>query len=109
MRDSMREIVIRLRLPQRPRARWLLGAIAFTIGVGAIVYAAVPNVFSTGEPLSAAKLNANFTSLDTRATGLENRATALEAPNSTRVYRSTNQGFPHASAGPMVFNTERFD
>lgn len=66
-----RELVIRLRLPRWLRRRWSLAGAVAVVGFGAIVYAAVPNVFSSGEPLSSAKINANFDSLDGRVTATE--------------------------------------
>jgi hypothetical protein len=58
-----REIVIRLRLPASPRWRWPLGAGAAVVLVGAVVYAAVPNVFKPGDSLSYQKMNDNFNAL----------------------------------------------
>jgi hypothetical protein len=66
-----REIVIRLQLPRWPRKRWLVGGLAACLCVGAIAYATVPNTFNIGDPLSSAKVNANFTSLDGRVSTLE--------------------------------------
>jgi hypothetical protein len=66
-----RELVIRLRLPRTPRARWTLAAIAAVLCGGAIVYATVPNSFKPGDPLSSTAVNANFTNLDGRVTTLE--------------------------------------
>jgi microcystin-dependent protein len=48
-----------------------LAAIAVT-GAGAIVYAAVPHSFQTGETLTADNLNGNFNALDARLAALEN-------------------------------------
>jgi hypothetical protein len=58
-----REIIIRLKLPQRLRRRWLLAIGATILGGAAIVYAAVPNSFTAGDSLSAQKLNDNFNAL----------------------------------------------
>jgi hypothetical protein len=74
MKMREREVTIHLRLPGSPRKRWLLGGIVASVGLGAIAYATVPNVFNAGDPLSATKVNANFTSLDTRVTKLEQPA-----------------------------------
>ena len=65
------EIVIQLRLPAAPHRRWLLALCALLLAAGAIAYANVPNVFNQGDPLSASKMNANFTHLDARLTALE--------------------------------------
>jgi hypothetical protein len=46
-------------------------AVVATVGLGAVAYAAIPNVFSTGDLLSSSKLNANFSNLDSRLTNLE--------------------------------------
>jgi hypothetical protein len=57
-------INLKLRLP---RARWVaIGAVAALITVA---YAAVPQTFSAGEPLSASALNENFAALDQRGGG----------------------------------------
>jgi hypothetical protein len=67
-----RELVFRIRLPQLGK-RWFLATVALIVGSGAIVYATVPNVFNAGDPLSAAKVNANFNGIDTRVTSIENK------------------------------------
>ena len=38
---------------------------------GAVVYATVPNIFGSGDPLSSTKVNADFSSLDTRVSTIE--------------------------------------
>jgi hypothetical protein len=60
------EIVIRLRLPQTPRKRWLLGGIAALVCASTLVYATVPNIFHSGDPVSSKYVNDNFANLDTR-------------------------------------------
>ena len=65
-----RELVFRIRVPQVGK-RWFLATVALIVGSGAIVYATVPNVFSAGDPLSAAKVNANFSGIDTRVASIE--------------------------------------
>jgi hypothetical protein len=63
----MREFVIRIRLPERPRKRWLIGGAALVLGLGAIAYAALPYSFNAGDALSAAKVSGNFADLDSRS------------------------------------------
>jgi hypothetical protein len=46
---------------------------AILLGVGGIAYASLPHTFTSGEVLTAANLNNNFQSLDTRLTALEAR------------------------------------
>src|SRR5262245_66478265 len=65
----MREIVIRL--PVSPRKRWLAAGIAAIVATSALVYATVPNQFAPADTLSASKMNANFTALDTRVGAIE--------------------------------------
>ena len=64
----MREIVIRIRVPRA--GLWTV--VAALLFFGAIAYAAVPNMFNSGDPLSSAKVNANFSNLDGRVATLEN-------------------------------------
>ena len=77
---SKREIVIRLQLPQKPRTRWLIAGATAILCASAIVYATVPNIFSAGDPLSASKVNANFSSLDSRVTTVENKPAGGKNP-----------------------------
>jgi hypothetical protein len=65
--------VLDLEIPRRTkRVAVLLSApLAVLIGLGAIAYATVPNVFMSGEPLSSAQMNANFGNLDGRLTAVE--------------------------------------
>ena len=90
----MRELVIRLTVP-RTLSRRLAALIGVSIVcLGAIVFATVPNVFASGDPLSSSKMNQNFASLDsavamlntqvggmgTQLTNLGTRIAALEGP-----------------------------
>jgi hypothetical protein len=50
---------------------WAALACAIVAGGGAIVWAAVPHTFNTGDTLQAADLNGNFAGLDTRVSALE--------------------------------------
>lgn len=68
---SEREIIIRIKFPQRPRTRWLAGIAAGVLVVAVVTYASVPNTFSPGDSLSASKMNENFAALDARLTALE--------------------------------------
>ncbi len=53
---------------------WAALALAAVVGVGALVRAAVPHTFATGDTLAAADLNGNFTALDQRLAALEAKA-----------------------------------
>jgi hypothetical protein len=83
-----REFVFRLRLPKTPRARWMGLAAVSVLAVAAVAYAAVPNVFNAGEPLSAAKLNQNFSGLDDRLSAVERGGNycGMTAPVQTRLH-----------------------
>lgn len=64
-----KEIVIRLKLPsvtKRQRSLAVVGALV--LGGTAVLYAAVPSSFNPGDPLSSAKLNDNFGSLQSQIT-----------------------------------------
>jgi microcystin-dependent protein len=65
------EIIIRFKLPRSSRTRWVLSSIAGLLIIGSVAYAAAPNTFSPGDPLSSSKLNANFSALDGRIAALE--------------------------------------
>ncbi|MFT5275161.1 MAG: hypothetical protein ACI9SX_001522 [Pseudoalteromonas tetraodonis] len=56
-------------------------ALVTSMGLGftATTLAAVPNTFSSGSPASAAAVNQNFSSIDTRASALNVRIMALES------------------------------
>ena len=68
---SEREIVVRFRLPESPRQRWLFAIVLVVVCFGAAVYATVPNTFAAGDLLSAQKLNDNFSNLDGRIAAIE--------------------------------------
>jgi len=51
------------------------------IGSAALVMADVPNLFKKGDPLSSTKVNANFSSLDTRLKAVEADGALLKADN----------------------------
>lgn len=62
---------------QPSRVQLIGGAIILTSGL--IAYAAVPNTFTSGTPIIASQVNANFADADTRITTLETEITALKA------------------------------
>jgi hypothetical protein len=70
---KLKVYVIDLEIPARTKRRALLVGIPLGILLGGagIVYATVPNIFAAGDSLSSAKINQNFSSLDTRTTALE--------------------------------------
>jgi hypothetical protein len=68
---STKDVIIHLKLPRSPRRRWAVGIIAALLAAGAAGWAAAPEAFIAGEPLSAAKLNANFAGLSGRLDLLE--------------------------------------
>jgi hypothetical protein len=51
--------------------RWALLALVLVVGAAALVRAAVPHTFVTGDTLTAADLNGNFVALDQRLATLE--------------------------------------
>jgi len=53
---------------------WAALALGAVVGVGALVGAAVPHSFATGDTLAAADLNGNFSALDQRLAALETKA-----------------------------------
>jgi microcystin-dependent protein len=60
------------KLKLRKRAYLVGGATLVTVvGAGALVAASVPHTFATGDTLTAADLNGNFTALDQRLAALE--------------------------------------
>lgn len=78
-----REIVIRIKLPESPRKRWLLGGIVAILGLSAVAYAAFPTppypvpAFSSGSPLSSSMASGYINGLDSRVGSLEAGAKAL--------------------------------
>jgi hypothetical protein len=70
---KLKVYVLDLEIPARTKRRALLVGIPLGILLGGagIVYATVPNIFAAGDSLSSAKINQNFSSLDTRITTLE--------------------------------------
>ena len=68
-------------LPSSRTQRILIG-IASLLIIGSVAYAAAPNMFNPGDPLSSSKLNANFSALDGRIAALE---TAVVVPPGTVV------------------------
>lgn len=50
---------------------WAALSLGAVVGIGALVGAAVPHSFATGDTLAAADLNGNFTALDQRLAALE--------------------------------------
>jgi len=67
---SKRTVTFQLSLPRTP-SRWLLLGAAVVIGAVGAVAVAAPQAFVANEPLSAAKLNANFADLDARVRRFE--------------------------------------
>jgi hypothetical protein len=66
------QVDVDLKVPRWVRNTALvLAPVAVVLATTAIVRAGVPNVFATGDTLSAQKMNDNFTALDGRVTILE--------------------------------------
>jgi hypothetical protein len=65
--------VLDLEIPRKTKriALLLSAPLVVLIGLGAIAYATVPNIFTSGEALSSAQMNANFGNLDGRLTAIE--------------------------------------
>ena len=102
---SEREIVFRIKLPARPRTRWLLGIGGAVLIGGAVAYAAVPNIFSAGDSLSASKLNADLSNLDSRLAALETRSVSAHYHSATHTFPAGATG----SEGDTVFTTRDWD
>jgi hypothetical protein len=73
--------VLDLEIPRRTKRIALLlgGPVALLVGLGAIAYATVPNLFASGDELSSAKMNANFANLDGRLAAVEGLLAAATA------------------------------
>ncbi len=69
MRD--REIVIRFRLPQLPRKRWLVGAGALLLTIAVTAKAYDTTWIASAQPLSSTKLKADLDEIQTRLGVLE--------------------------------------
>jgi hypothetical protein len=67
--------VLDLEVPAHTKRRAIFVGIplAVILGGAALVYAGVPNTFTTGDVLSAQLMNANFSALDSRLTTLETK------------------------------------
>ncbi len=74
-----REIVIKLVVPRWLKSRWAFAIIAMMVGSTALVFAAVPNTFTSGQVVSASAMNDNFASLDGRLTVLEASPKVIKA------------------------------
>jgi hypothetical protein len=58
MRD--REIIIRIKLPETPRRRWLLGVLLAAIGISAAAYAGLPFPLSANAPAKASDVQSDL-------------------------------------------------
>jgi hypothetical protein len=101
---KLKVYVLDLEIPARTKRRALLVGIPLGILLGGagIVYATVPNVFAVGDPLSSAKVNQNFSSLDTRVTALEG---APAAPSYVWSWHSPANNISASSAGQIASMT----
>ena len=91
------------------RAQLIGGAIILTSGL--IAYAAVPNTFTAGSPISASQVNANFSDADTRIIALEGaNADSRLGTLETNPSISGNLSLVNstASAGNIIKNGARF-
>lgn len=75
---TKRTVTFQVTLPRTP-ARWLLVGAAVVIGAVGAVAVAAPQAFVANEPLSAAKLNANFGDLDARLRRFESTSCGKSA------------------------------
>jgi hypothetical protein len=69
--------------PRAKRLMLTIGVPAFILGVATVAYANVPNVFSSGEVLTAAALNANFALHDTEIAALQSSVSPLQGALTT--------------------------
>lgn len=97
-------VVVQLEIPAWAKRRAL--PIALAIGAGSLAYAAPPQTFMSGELLTAAALNANFTEL-------HDRVATLEAPVSARYHIKAAQALPGeafpALGMPLDYDTKDYD
>jgi len=107
---------IDLRFPRWARSPLVYGGIpALLLAAGVIVHAApvsVPNTFSAGDTLSAAKLNANFKALQDAINGHDTRLAAVEQMSAQATASSKPKHIPlqislpssWMSIGQITFN-----
>jgi hypothetical protein len=87
---KLKIVIVDLEIPPRVK-RWgiRIGIPAvLLVGAGAVAVASVPTVWTGGQVLTAAALNANFTALDARITALEAlpaQVTALQAQTAVTI------------------------
>jgi hypothetical protein len=101
----MAEIVIRVQLPSKRTARWMVIAGA-VLGGAALVYAAVPNTFNAGDPLSSSKLNDNFSSLQGQIT---TTAFGTRTPSAFHATLTKATSPNVAGTTPIVFDQADYD
>ena len=98
--------VIDMEIPPRAK-RWALrvgipaGLIA---GAGAIAFAAVPKTWNSGDVLTAADLNGNFTNLDSRLTTLQSQLASQAVVSLTVASGSGNASA--CTASPCVITSQ---
>jgi len=80
---KLKLVVVDLELSRRQRMLGAAGLGAAILMVGAVAVADVPNTFVAGDTLTAAGLNENFGSLDTRITALESQTESTTAALAT--------------------------
>jgi hypothetical protein len=73
---------------KRALLRGVLPAVLL-LAAGGIAYASLPHTFASGEVLTAANLNANFQSLDTRVAALEGRESETNGSRIVARYTTT--------------------
>jgi hypothetical protein len=77
---KLKVVIVDFELSARAKRLVLgVGVPAFILGAATIAYANVPNVFSSGEVLTAAALNANFALHDTEIAALQSSVNALQS------------------------------
>jgi hypothetical protein len=91
--------------PRAKRLALAIGIPAFILGVATVAYANVPNVFSSGEVLTAAALNADFAYHDTEIAALQTDIQTLQSTLSTLQSSATATQSALATLQSSAFTT----
>jgi hypothetical protein len=100
-----REIVIRLKVPRSPRARWLFSISGVLVTLGAFAYAADFTPFGNGESLTSSKMNANFKDLQDRLAALESPRSTASSPKLLLSNGTTTYSLDGIYCGPTAAQT----
>lgn len=101
-------VVVDLEIPPRVK-KWGLRIgipLGVVLGWGAIAWAAGLTVWTNGQSLQAADLNANFDYLQSEITALQARAFT---PSAFNAYMTGSQSVPNGANTTAIFDTDDFD